>query len=67
MTPDVARCRLIDTGRLLSQYTARANCPCLHHCYECSAMHSRDRLLVVFTEDPQMFLQLLKGETNGSS
>ena len=44
------------------QYTHRAHCPCLHHCYECSAMHSRDKMLVVFPQDEQAFMNNLKGE-----
>ena len=54
---------MVDEGMLIT-FDERVRCPCLRHCYECTAMHSRLRMLLVFTDDPIMFLGVLKGENN---
>ena len=56
---------IVDAG-LYVVYATRMRCPCLHHCYECSEMHSRLRMLIVFTDDPMSFHEQLKGPSQTS-
>jgi len=59
-TPEFRLTRL-DEG-LYFTFVDRAKCPCFTHFTECSTMHSRRRVIVLFLEDMNAFVAKLKGE-----
>ena len=60
VTPSV-RLTKIDGG-LYFTFLSRTHCPCFHHFHECSTMHSRRQIIVLFVEDIMTFIARLKGE-----
>ena len=40
----------------------RTQCPCFHRFTECSTMHSRRQIVVLFVEDVTTFIGTLRGE-----
>ena len=51
----------IDGGHYFT-FLSRTHCPCFHHFHECSTMHSRRQIIVLFVEDIMTFIARLKGE-----
>ena len=49
-------------GGLYFTYLRRTHCPCFHHFTECSSMHARRQIVVLFVEDVMTFIGKLKGE-----
>ena len=43
-------------------YMRRTQCPCFHRFTECSTMHSRRQIVVLFVEDVTTFIGTLRGE-----
>ena len=60
VTPSI-RLTKIDGG-LYFTFLSRTHCPCFHHFHECSTMHSRRQIIVLFVEDIMTFIARLKGE-----
>ena len=60
VTPQI-RLTKIDGG-LYFTFLSRTHCPCFHHFHECSTMHSRRQIIVLFVEDIMTFIARLKGE-----
>lgn len=49
-------------GGLYLTFVHHVSCPCYAHCSECSDMHTRKRIMILFLEDIMTFVALLKGE-----